>query len=164
MGGIYLSSTNAAVVAVVEANIQGRADLRTRAFEWARERGFEEVMISAFAGRTYVTGLPDQPKGFGRWTVPQQRCSHPFRNNTDEVKLLAALRHDAEPILGLPETMHSVTDVHTGASFLMYPRPFVADGAAWVAYSNQPEPGELDKVGPQWVECLASAYYAAKGE
>lgn len=164
MTGQFIRSADPDVVSAVERNREGRIALNAKAFEWAKERGSEVVMMSGFAGRIYVTGLPSQPEGFGRWTKPQRGSSHPFKDNAKELRIMADLRFDQEEVPGLPSAVHSTSDRQSGVSYLMYPTPFVADGFAWVAYSHQIDPSDSDKFGEQWSECLASEYYAAKGE
>lgn len=158
---LYLTSTDPAVIAAIEHNADGRKELRSRALEWANERGFDTVMMNSFLGQTFVTGLPDQPEGFGQWTKPKRGRSHPFNNNVAERKAMRDLVFTPEPVPGLPESLTSVSD-DDGCRFLMWPTPFISEGAAWVAYTHELEKGEAEKIGPQWAECLASRFYAAK--
>lgn len=158
---LYLTSTEPEVLATVERNREGRKEFIRRALAWAEERGADSFFPSGFAGTLAVRGLPIKPEGFGRWTKGDHRgCHWPYANNEPERTVMKALTFQQETVPGLPGALHSVTDAD-GRSYLMYPTPFVHDGAAWVSYSHQPESGEVEKIGPQWSECLASAYHIA---
>lgn len=159
--GLYLTTTDPEVITVCEANRAGRQELIDRAADWARERGFEEFFVGGHGRRTLISGLPGIPQGFGRWTQPKRGCSHPYRTNEDEVKALNALRFDGQPVPGLPDSVHSDTDAD-GRSFLMWPKPFVWDDAAWVGYSHMPEKAARELFGDQWTECLPSHYWGAR--
>lgn len=159
----YLTSAEPEVIAIVAQNVAGFPAFREKAFVWAQERGTDSYFMGTFGRRTTVTGLMGQPVGdFGRWTKPDSRGrSLPFKNNTVEYALLKGLRFDRDLVPGLPEAVYSVANPD-GTSYVMYPEPFVVGGVAWVSYSNHPDVGEMAKFGPQWVECLASAFHRAR--
>lgn len=162
---LYLTTTDPEVLATIERNEAGFTEFRRRAHEWGAARGSDTVMMNGWGRRRYVTGLPQRPDQtkFGRWTKSDRGSSHPFKDNAEEHKVLAALRYDADPIPGLPETAHSVSDPATGQSWVMWPVPFIYDGAAWVEYAHRPEPSDLAKIDMTiWSECLGSAWHAAK--
>lgn len=161
---LYLTTTDPEVLAVIRSNQEGFSEFRQRAHAWGLERGSETVMMNGWGRWRNVTGLPQRPdeSKFGRWTKSDRGSSRPFRDNTDERAALAALKFEADPIPGLPETAHSATDPRTGQSWVMWPTPFVHDGAAWVEYSHQPEPSDLAKIDMTiWSECLGSRFHAA---
>ena len=159
---LYLTSTDPDVIAAVERNTAGRRDLHARGHAWGKERGSDIIMMSGFGAGLWVSGLPKQPEGFGQWTKPKSGTSKPFATNKDEINALKALAFQNEPVPGLPELLYSASDFD-GRRYVMYPTPFVAQGAAWVAYSYRPaDDSDAEKIGDQWTECLASQYYAAE--
>lgn len=158
----FLTTTSAAVIEAVERNREGAKDLRERAHDWAEERGFDVVIMSSWPGVVFVRGLPGQPEGFGRWTQPKSGTSQPYRNNEAEWDLLSALKFRTEAIPGLPNEVSSIS-AEDGRNYLMWPQPFIHEGAAWVKYQHQLEPADQVKIDSSiWSECLASQYYAAQ--
>lgn len=162
---LYLTTSDAEVLATLERNAAAFQEFCERAHSWGEERGSDTVMMSGWGNHRYVTGLPEQPDPgkFGRWTKPRRGGnSRPFKDNIGERQALAALKYESTPIPGLPEEVSS-KDNPTGRFWIMWPVPFAHDGAAWVEYQHQPDPADLAKIDMTiWSECLGSAFQAAR--
>ena len=154
---LYLTTTDPDVIATIRRNREAKERFMSRAHEWAAERGSEDGAFfpSTFAGRLSVRGLPIQPEGFGRWTKGDARgCHWPYRNNEDERRAMASLSVTKEDVPGIPDALHA-------PGYLLWPTPFEHLGTAWICYSQMLDAGEREKIGAQWVECLASEWHAA---
>lgn len=165
---VYLTTTDKAVLHAIRRNRTGREMARKRLLRWAEERGADVsgdgpgVPYSDFLGALNAYGLYHEPVGFGKWRQPNKHGVYtPFKNNKDEQIALRQLRWSPEPIPGLPSEVHSTADAASGQSWLMWPKPFEWEQAAWITYSHKPDKPLADLFGEQWSECLASEFYKA---
>lgn len=155
----YLSSNDPDVIATIRRNLDCRPRFVQLATTYAESVGLgvEHAMFWSSPGVIALSGFSITPDGPGRWT--KKMPSQPFRNNPERKKF-DAVRVTEDDVPGLPAYAHSDTIDRDGTSMLMWPKPFIVDGTAWVMYSHMPHPNT--NFGPQWNEVLASKAYAAK--
>jgi len=159
----FAKSTDPAVIATIERNRQGRYDWQKRACAFATAHGAKDGSFypTSFGGRWDVLAIntKDEPTT-GRWKR-MRRGWAPYRNNP-LAKEMDAIRFTCEPVPGLPSLLHSAEDPDW-RHYVMTPTPFVHDGVAWLGLSHAPVDSDRNEsFGPQWVECLASEYHAAR--
>lgn len=163
----YAKSTDPEVIATIEENERSR-----RAWIDATKEWFGKTVLTSIPGadlfifptRTsmgllgIVTSDEKKPAGWKFcWRSHSRfepRKDNPLRAEWDARQWQAAL------IPGLPVFLMSSVSGNF-QSWVMYPRPFISNGAAWLDLGHMPDP-DSPNFGPQWTEVRASQVMAAK--
>lgn len=159
----YASTTDPAVIAVIQRNREGFQAFRERVFAFASAQGAPDGAYygSSFAGSHSIAAIGGNEKPTtGQWKNGYRAGWLPFKNNP-LAKELAAIRFDEEPIPGIPQLLKA-TERH-GARRVASALVFVLDGVAFSGVSFLPEDSG-DKIKPEdggWKEIKASEFHKA---
>lgn len=165
----YGSTSDPAVIAVVEANHAGRQAFHAAALAFAEKYGNhpQDKYLSRASGTFAVVGICGDKPTAGVWAAVAGPVEgwRPGKRNT----LLAemeAITHTDTPIPGLSEA-YDGSFRSDGRQMVLFPRLFVHDGVAWFRLPEPPLEEQMGMWGTGefdttiWTPARASQWHAA---
>jgi hypothetical protein len=162
----YAKSADPEVVAAITRNREMRRELHKAGLALAAKYGSDSYSASGFAGRLSIAGVKHKPEGHGQWKRTRGGYWAPYKRNPI-AREFAALTRQEEAVPGLPEVVYGRYN-RDGTQTLYTPMPFVYGDVAWVGFHEAPQAKDSggifgrDEWGDQWVEVLASEFFAAR--
>ena len=158
----YLRTDDPETVAVCLANEEGRNAWGKLAHEWGQKHGIPRTvggevhtLMRGSFGSYRIVGVTGAKPTSGQWKALKNGWA-PFAKNPLN-KEMASITFENAKVPGLPSMVMGAEG--NDGLLMMYPTPFIHDGAAWVQLSARGSSSE--HLGPQWVEVLGSQVMAA---
>ena len=162
----YATTSDPAVIAALVANRDTAREFGDAAKVFAAKYSSDDSPViygGPRLGRFVLAAIGSHTKPTaGQWTRGYRDTGwRPCKSNPAYAEM-AAVARALEPVPGLPEMVDGPFD-SDGRHWVLYPRPFVHDGTAFLGFDKTPGEQSMwgEPIGTQWTEILTSAYYLA---
>ena len=165
----YATSTDAKVIAAIEANLAGRRAFHQRCVDFSAKYGTDPkngFIPYHLTGRWDLAGIVGDKPTDGQWTTAVKgRAWRPAKRNPIYAEM-TAITHTNAPVPGI-SAAYEGQYTSSGAQQILSPQVFVQDGAAWFHLTGIPHEDQTGMWGDGtfdtnlWTEVLGSQWHAA---